>query len=1025
MSELSGVNPEDWEWLKESCAELDGSGLAAARERCRRERPDLLPMLERMIAEFEEGGETDALSWLRPAGEGGIAAALLEGEYEGHSPVRMFEPGEVISDRYTVQSYVGGGGMGEVYEVADQHLPERGRLALKTIRGDLAGSREAAVRFEREIRNALHVAHPNVCRIFDLGLHRDTVPTANRRPGSRILYLTMEFLPGQTLGHWLRARDVKHNPVPEAEALPLIRQMAAGLAAIHERRIIHRDFKPGNVMLAEAGAGAGPRVVITDFGLSRLNADEMETVTQSGAAAGTPAYMAPEQLAAEGPVTSSVDVYALGVTMHEMLAGRRYRAGEPLTALTAAGVSAWLTGIIRQCLERETAKRFRDAGELVRALDHGPVELPVPFWKRWEVAAAGALAAGVVLIAALYGSAGGPPKADARLLGQATESLLNNSWYEASRALEKAVAKAPGDSFAHALLAEADDSLELSGRANREMIRAISEDGLRHASADERLFIEAVRLKMARDFNGAADAMRHYYNNAGQAARPGRAILLGRALEAAGRPAEAEGAYRSALPLAAAYEAMGALDAKQKHVDVAREEFDAARRSFAAAGEKSAFTGLDLAVGAALSSWGKPQEALDAIGRCVRDARVQGDAYGELRCRQVMGVVQAGLAKTAEDFASLEDQLAANAADAEQQGFESTAARSEMQLGQVLGFQGRHVEAEGHFKEARRLAVLAESPRLEAQADYYSADGHNRSGQPQEAEKEARRAMAFFTADRFQSEVVASALELGRALRNLGRYDEALDVLTGQTKSPGLDARQNARLRHAIATIYQYGENSPSALEALTPVLAGGVVGDDLPYLLLEAEIRADLGDLDRARQALGEIARRKGLLGPEQAELLRLQSVVEVYGGAPAKTLGRLNGTPDAESQALLGTAEVRAGRAVEGYATCEAALPRLPRGTTYSEGRLCMLEALVARRDAAGAARLYGSIGGAWTPRVESAWRAAALMASLNPSEPEARRKATEGLDTLRRAWGEAAYRRYLTRPDVQHLLASAGIR
>jgi serine/threonine protein kinase len=250
--------------------------------------------------------------------------------------------------------------MGEVYEVVDRSAPAQGSIALKTLRSDRPANREAAARFEREVRNSLTVTHPNVCRMYGVGRH------ANGDSG--IHYLTMEFLAGATLAKWLKDRDVRANPLTETEALPLIRQMAAGLAAIHANGVIHRDFKPANVMLAEHEGAY--RAVITDFGLSHAIADDPDqSGTSAGLAIGTLDWMAPEQFGGEGPLTSAVDVYALGVTIHEMIAGVRYGHGAPMAELLDAPVSGRLRQVARRCLERDPAKRFPDAGAVVRALD--------------------------------------------------------------------------------------------------------------------------------------------------------------------------------------------------------------------------------------------------------------------------------------------------------------------------------------------------------------------------------------------------------------------------------------------------------------------------------------------------------------------------------------------------------------------------------------------------------------------------------------------------------------------------------
>src|SRR5688572_20586491 len=142
----------------------------------------------------------------------------------------LFKTGATLAARYKIIEFIGHGGMGEVYEARDGELGER--IALKTVRPHIAGDPSGLERFRREILLARKVTHPNVCRIFDLGYHED-VP-----------FLTMEFLEGETLAALIERKQ----RFQLAEALPLLVQMAAAVDAAHAAGVVHRDFKPSNVM---------------------------------------------------------------------------------------------------------------------------------------------------------------------------------------------------------------------------------------------------------------------------------------------------------------------------------------------------------------------------------------------------------------------------------------------------------------------------------------------------------------------------------------------------------------------------------------------------------------------------------------------------------------------------------------------------------------------------------------------------------------------------------------------------------
>src|SRR5687768_16267390 len=166
-------------------------------------------------------------------------------------PFHSIQDGEVLGGRFRIVAFLGSGGMGEVYVADDLELGSQ--VALKTLRSDLLADPEFLGRFRREVQIARRVTHPNICRIFDVG--HDGSGLAER------VFLTMEFLDGQTLARHLQGT----GKLGSEAALPLIRQMTEGLRALHEQGIVHRDFKPSNVIVVRSSTGS-PRTVISDFG---------------------------------------------------------------------------------------------------------------------------------------------------------------------------------------------------------------------------------------------------------------------------------------------------------------------------------------------------------------------------------------------------------------------------------------------------------------------------------------------------------------------------------------------------------------------------------------------------------------------------------------------------------------------------------------------------------------------------------------------------------------------------------------
>ncbi|MET0410257.1 MAG: protein kinase, partial [Polyangiaceae bacterium] len=283
----------------------------------------------------------------------------------------LFAPGSVVANRYRIERFLARGGMGEVYEAFDQELSER--VALKTVVSTACDSPRAERKLKGEVQLARRISHPNVCRIYDLGVHE---PSGGR---ARVHFLTMEFIEGESLG-----RRLKSGPLPSSEASAIARQLLGALAAAHEAGVLHRDFKSDNVMLRRTGSAS--EAVITDFGLARaLDPCRPAGVSDSTYMVGSPAYMAPEQVMGH-ELGAETDVFAFGVVFFEMLTGKLPFEGE--SAIVAAmsrlsraaeAPSSVLEGLTRRydelvlkCLQRERKRRFADARSALAALEALP-----------------------------------------------------------------------------------------------------------------------------------------------------------------------------------------------------------------------------------------------------------------------------------------------------------------------------------------------------------------------------------------------------------------------------------------------------------------------------------------------------------------------------------------------------------------------------------------------------------------------------------------------------------------------------
>jgi len=266
-----------------------------------------------------------------------------------------FLPGRLLEGRYRIIALLGKGGMGEVYRADDLTLGQP--VALKFLPDEAARDQSLLERFKNEVRIARRVSHPNVCRVYDVGdMDGHT-------------FFTMEYVDGEDLASLLR----RIGRLPEDKALDISRQLCAGLAAAHTKGVLHRDLKPANIMLDGRG-----QVVITDFGLAGV-ADQIQGAEVRS---GTPAYMAPEQLAGKEVSTRS-DIYSLGLVLYEVFTGKRAFAESPDKPRTSGDramsrpstvvkdLNPVIERVILRCLETEPTARPATVLSVAAALPGG------------------------------------------------------------------------------------------------------------------------------------------------------------------------------------------------------------------------------------------------------------------------------------------------------------------------------------------------------------------------------------------------------------------------------------------------------------------------------------------------------------------------------------------------------------------------------------------------------------------------------------------------------------------------------
>lgn len=278
-----------------------------------------------------------------------------------------FAEGKRLARRFDVTRFVDRGGMGEVYEAFDNVVGAR--VALKALLCTTTEDDPGTSRLGEEVKLARRVAHPNVCRIYDMHEHRE----AGHQP---LRFLAMEFVEGVTLKERMLA-----GKLPLDEACSIARQLLLGLDAVHSAGVLHLDFKCQNVMLRHGRSPAQP--VVMDFSLSRAFEKELRLRTSERRAAGSIGYMSPEQLECRSTIGPAADVYAFGVVFYELLTGHMPFEGDSPAAImlkqlksraappsrSRPGVSPALDEFVLTCLSRHARSRFQTVTSAIEAFD--------------------------------------------------------------------------------------------------------------------------------------------------------------------------------------------------------------------------------------------------------------------------------------------------------------------------------------------------------------------------------------------------------------------------------------------------------------------------------------------------------------------------------------------------------------------------------------------------------------------------------------------------------------------------------
>ncbi|MCY1023809.1 serine/threonine-protein kinase [Pyxidicoccus sp. MSG2] len=783
--------------------------------------------------------------------------------------------------RYVLLRRVGEGGMGVVFAAYDPDLDRE--VALKLLKPGAVADAEARGRLVREAQALARLSHPNVVIVHDVGLDGDTV------------FLAMELVRGRTLRHWLA-----EAPHPWREVLARFLHAGQGLAAAHAVGLVHRDFKPDNVLLGDDG-----QVRVTDFGLARLapaepvtgdsptpEASPKEGDTLAGVRQGTPAYMSPEQWRG-GRADARSDQFSFCVTLYEALFGQRPFAGgttaERARALREGRVTppprgSRVPGTVRDAVLRglavEPASRYPSLDALLARLESGPRA------RRWRQVAA-ALATSVAASAAVgFALARG----DAARACTGLEARLEGTWDAAHRArleqrFRQGALPAPGDAF------------ESTARALDAYAQALV--------AQERQSCEDTRVRQAQseqlmDLRAAClDGRRRALRVLVELLEGGEREALTRAPEAVRQlPSLAACADRDALarvePLPRAPEARERLAALGQELDGLRVQgaagfharalprLEAVVTALRELGHRPTLARALLLLGELRGTAGSFAPAREVLEEAVRVAEAGHDdetaahAWNRLLYTEVEGL---GLVKEAERTARMAE------AALERLGPEASlevAAELHRVRGSLSYRQGDYARALADASRSLALLERARGPRDVALADVLTGMGSalNALGRYAEAEQHHARAQALVEAvyglehplRAAHLNNVATALRLqGKVAEAVARYSEALALgerLLGAEHSSTSMIRVN--LGDALSRQGQLAEALPHYERALASLRKAGGGGQRMANVLLSlGNARADMGQLAQAEAAYREaLAIQEAQLGPRHPDV-------------------------------------------------------------------------------------------------------------------------------------------------------------
>jgi serine/threonine protein kinase/Tfp pilus assembly protein PilF len=996
--------------------------------------------------------------------------------------------GQTVS-HYRILDKLGEGGMGVVYLAEDTHLGRR--VAVKFLSSATSDTHHFKARFLREARAASQLSHPHIATIYDYGETEEGFP-----------FIVMEEVKGKPLSDLLREGELTL-----ARAIEIVEDVASALTEAHEHGIIHRDIKPSNVFINERGQvkvldfGLAKQIN-EEHAQADPDARTLLAIhTRSDIVVGTPLYLSPEQ-AMSAPVDGRSDLFALGTLLYECVAGRPAFSGASVIEIGAQiihvdppppstfnpNVPPELDRITMKALQKKADARYQTASEMIEDLremrgvvsgdthrikrlrgddPHRTGDVSGPRQTNRSSALltlkdglrrprvslgfviAAVLLTGAALLATIYLWRAGPHKVSAEAQGwynRGVEALRRGEYYQASKALDKAIEIDDKYAMAHARLAESWMEMGYADNAKDEMLRVSTLVPDRSVLAQtDALYLEAINALVSNDFTRAIKA----YDEVARLT-PDEAhvyVDLGRAYEKNEEPLKAIENYVHATNIdpqnALAYLRVGALYGRQNNMPGAIAAFDKAKATYEPSASIEGQASVLYERGYIFINARKLDEARADLQQALDLATASGNDF-----QRISALLQLSRLSYNEGEMEKSQSYASEAINfAQQHGLHDLMALGLNNLGYRFFVNSNYEEAEKNYKQGLEFAKRSKSRLPEALILQNLGSMYIQQLRTDEGLSLAQQALTFFEQGQYRFNIHVCLTVIGRGNRRKGDYEAALKAFQ-QTLDLAQQSNYPAEIAFSygeIATVLAEQERYPEALNLYDQSYEIHKSLNDrrnMAYSLINhGRLLWQLGRYDEARTALREaeeLANQpdtnvKPILAEIPVQYAQIALSERRFPEARAKSLQGLElaGTQyegfAIPAKYTLGLAQAFSGAASEGKKSCEEAVEMAKSAGDaglLSRAWLALAEVLLENKDAQGALTyaLQAQENFNRAGQLESEWRAWAVAsrASLLKKDERAASdqlaQSNNVLSQLRQKWGEEVFEKYLTRPDIQ---------